>query len=199
MWDIWYITILLSAYYVYDFLYTKKLHHGTHKTDSERVKLLYGEIKKLNKNILRLKTNYSIHDSINLHTKTSLQTMKTLVLLKHQNLMTNLLSPKNIGEHLIILPYYLAGNWYNAIVKHSNQSSRIIKIYFTILDNNGYENFIVKKDVTKEIKCYMGPSEDFYGHDITPRCLGYDELIFEVFTDVFKTLRFGPYDVIKIN
>jgi hypothetical protein len=101
----------------------------------------------------------------------------TIIKVKEQQLKDYIYSPKKLinyntkfSSNLLVLPYYHKGEWFNAIINHSPHISFSV---ISVSHNN--------INVTDKIKSYLGPSEDFYGQNITPGILGYDNLIFTYF------------------
>jgi len=146
-------------------------------TDAQRVAKLYREIKKMKcAQQSSDKMSWCSLDAIQLNCSTAIETVKTVAKYKYQNLLSLYCTPEKLGDRLLVIPYYLGGNWHKAVVKHTNNNSRIIKI--KTIDINK------EIDVTERVKSYMGPSENFYGHDVTPEMLGYGQLIFYIMTGV---------------
>ena len=67
----------------------------------------------------------------------------------------------------------------------------MMKIVFRITSHN--------IDVTEQINPYLGPNEDFYGHNVTPKMLGYETLTFHVINSIGTIYQheFGSCDIIN--
>ena len=196
MWDlIFYVTFAATSIYTWDFVFTEKSYHGEiPHTDASRVAELYSKIKTIKKSQVPSGGSApSTWDVIKLHVQTGVETGKTLAKYKYQRFMNQYYTPKKIGEHLIVLPYYFGGTWWNALVQHSSKTSNVIKITCTYPDSSD------PKDVTNEIKPVMGPSEDFYGQRITPEQLGYPRLTFTRLVDgAVQVQEYSPAEIIGV-
>ncbi len=67
------------------------------------------------------------------------------------------------------LDYYYQGTNYKIFVRINKGPSLVVKV------TDEYA-----KDVTSEIKAYMGPNENFHGATISPNDLGYNQLTFHI-------------------
>ncbi len=58
-----------------------------------------------------------------------------------------------------------------------------------------------QKDITNLIKEYLGPNEDFFNQEITPKILGYYSIEFEYTDENFDIVKklFNENDIIKIR
>lgn len=88
-------------------------------------------------------------------------------------------------EHLNrmhIITYYFNNNPYKIIHKHGRK-----KVFITKISSND-------EDVTKNVKQFLGPFDDFHGCQISPIDMGYKKLRFEFAND--KILEFEEKDKI---
>ena len=91
---------------------------------------------------------------------------------------------RKLGSHLLVVSYYHAGQWHQALVKHNTGISHVLKVEADSLDIvpprplTGRAELV---EVTAEIKPLLGPAEDCWGQTLTPADLGYQSLLFDVF------------------
>lgn len=92
------------------------------------------------------------------------------------------------------LTYYLSEKEYTVRFPKARGPSRLQSV---LLYRDGHYD----KDVTLEVRRYMGPSNNFHGIPTTPSFLGYGEngmkLHFVLFGDENRKI-FGPTDVIAL-
>lgn len=173
MWNILcYIIVAGVSIASWDFCYTLKSYSGEPATtDAHRVISLYREIKNI-RSILpeHQPTAYSILDTIYLYLRTIFHTGHTLTIFKYKKIQRQYYTPEKLRKSgLLILPYWLSGTWYNALVRHETGVSTVLKI------------MCGDDDVTLAVKPYMGPLENFYGeYNLTPSDLGYNSLTFTI-------------------
>ena len=160
------ISLILGSiffYSVYDLFFTYD------KNDIDRINN-YQKIKKIYKNINDINTvKYTDISKPKIIFYSVVDTFKTIVKFKYIKIVSNMYSPKRLTKNLVYVPVFINNNWYYSIFhKHISKIPVVKKVKHN--DN----------DVTDIVKKFLGPNEDFSGHEITPEDLGYDNLQFEI-------------------
>lgn len=190
----WFILPIVCAFVgtglVTDFFFVKhKSRVGEQpQTDATRVAKLYTEIKTIKSHTCK---NQNLCDNLSIQLSSAFQTGKTIAQFKIERFLSWMLTPDRINHDLISVPYYIKGKWYNALIKHSSLSSRVISISVMCPTSRRAES------LEKELRSYLGPNEDFYGHMITPADLGCIELAFTIYDGfVIRKLTFTNSDIV---
>ena len=122
------------------------------------------------------KTRHSIHTIVNVVGE--LVNRNVVSKLRNSNV-------EKKGKNKYILNYTIGKNEYKILLKKKLIPSSISCVW----DRNG-------KDVTYEVKQFMGPNEDFYGANVTPTDMGFEYLLFETKDD--EQFSFGAFSIIDI-
>ncbi len=77
-------------------------------------------------------------------------------------------SLQKISSSLYSLSYEHRGKQYRVLMPVQKGPKRIVRI----TDDQ-------ERDVTEEVRVFLGPNEDFHQYPTTPRALGYKELVFQ--------------------
>lgn len=92
-----------------------------------------------------------------------------------------------LSRKRIKVPFWLSGQKYNILVKRPRKN-------FLMFSNI----FCDGKDRTLRVIKYLGPDNNFFGSDVTPRDLGYREMEFQVIVPFEKNFFFSEDDVITL-
>jgi hypothetical protein len=211
MWDLIYYAVFAAAsIYCWDFSVNTKSYHGEDAvTDLSRVKTLYKNIKAIKTSTKRDASNevvigydlsydnlWKVYDCLRLNIQVGFETCKTLAKYKYHKAMTQYYSPERLGNDLLVIPYYVSGRWHKALVKHVSRTPRVLKIMSYNPDGQ-YPN---GKDVTNEIREYIGPNEDFYCQAVSPSMFGYGTLTFTMLTNgKVSTQSVAPFETIDLS
>jgi hypothetical protein len=141
----------------------------------KKINELYNQLNNINVN--------KGYKSIGLILKTSADTVNVICEVQYNKLQSYLYTPKKLNNHIYFIPYFIGNTWYKALIPYSTHPSIITSIH--------NEN----KDVTKEIRPYLGPSERI-NIDITPLDLGFDQLTFSFLFHPDKTFKANDYIII---
>jgi hypothetical protein len=90
-----------------------------------------------------------------------------------------------VSKNLVMLPYMFRGKHYKILIPIARGPSRVRQVFNQI-----------HRDVTDQVKEYMGPNEDFHGFNPSPSMMGYDELHI-TFSDA-EDKSFMANDIIKL-
>jgi len=175
--------IAISSICIWDFCTVKKPRGGDPPaTDLEKVCNLYNNIRRIKASNAEYRIQYidlagsrwivpPQVKTVIIITSSVLETIKTLIKYKCQNLIQTYRTPARLQDsNIMFFPYYHNGTWYKALVEHKLATSSIVKV----TDEFG-------NDLTTKIKEYMGPAEDFYGNKhITPAHMNLSTLIFTI-------------------
>jgi hypothetical protein len=187
------ISTLLCTFFCYDFFYKiKKVNTMDEGTDYSRVKKLYKSIKNINNskkyNSILYTNKYT--NNIYLTYKNVFTTFETIIIIKKDNIIQYLYSPKKHENGLLLsIPYYLNGKWYTILLPSNPKKS-----FAKILSIKTNEDTI---DITDKFKSYLGYENDFHKQKLTPNMLGYEDLTISIFSNKgLKKIKYNKYDIL---
>ena len=150
---------------VYNQIYTSnvnKYKYATHHKHSTNLCV---------KNLVKLKIMYV----------SVFNTFITLIRYNYELFLSMILSPKKMGDNVLLINYYYGNKWYSIPIQHKMSSAtRILKVTTTVSNKEGNTDTL---DVTEKIRKYLGPDENFYNQHITPTMIGYNNLTVYKMTD----------------
>lgn len=180
----------LFTYSTYDFFYVKKQgSDNEYCTDAENVKKLYKKINMIEKSKRKITNN-----SPSLILYCMYCTFISIIKFKYAKFLTNYYSPEKLGNHFVATPYFMNNVWYKAVLPHHiKKVPNVIKVISIEEQGN--------KDVTKIIKQYLGPNEDFNHQLVCPNDLGFQELEFNIFSQngCVINYNFKNHQIIKLT
>lgn len=160
-----YVIAGFAGWVLCDFFSVPKISPGKDPaTSAQKVAKLYREIEKI-KSQERPSRNFA--DDIRIKASSVFDIVKTISEMKFR-VAFNALFSKKVGGHLLAIPYFHHDRWHYALVPSKQLSNNVLRI-----TSSGNE-------VTDEVLKYMGPDENFYGQNVTPSMLGYNELVIHV-------------------
>lgn len=181
----------IIVYYVHDFFYVPKKELDKEPcTDAENVKKLYKSIKLIEKTKRKISNEQFLFILYCMY-----QTFISVAKFKYTIFLSKRYSPEKLGKHFIAVPYYMNNIWYKAVLPHHiKKVPKITKVMS--IDSKGFS-----KDITKSIKEYLGPNEDFNHQFISPRDLGFNELEFSIFSTTGYVLKhnFKESEIIRLH
>lgn len=164
------------SYCTYNIFFVE--HESGKGTEAQQIRKLYKGIRQI-KNSQKYASSYLLTlDSIK-------ETAITIYKYKKKQLYTLIVSPRKLGEHYVTVPYYMNNTWYKAIIpRHIAKGNKLVKVVHPVIVSKGFagKEIVETRDVTSEIRGYMGPNEDFHQQIVTPGLFNYDQLEFQMLT-----------------
>lgn len=119
------------------------------------------------------------------------KTIASVINVNRHQFLGKMYGPVRVTDELVAVKYYSGNQWYQGLVYHHKKMSN--KVIMKVTEND--------TDITHKLAPYLGPHENFYGHEITPKMLGYEHLTFHTMTAniTIKTSTFQADHPIKID
>jgi hypothetical protein len=168
MWQ--YVTTILFTYFIYDLFYIE--HEKGKGTDAQQIRKLYKNIVQLNN------TKYPNKFTITRKILAAKDTFITIMKFKSLRFANKIFTFERLGKNYIGVPYYMNNTWYRIPIPHNMKNTNIV---LNVKNNN--------KDVTKRVKQYLGPNEDFHQQQLSSLDLGYPELTFEILSPCYEKYK----------